>query len=139
MWEVVGDLEGMGRFSPENTGGKWTSGTPGTVGAKFTGTNRHGLIRWSTHCTVVDVVDGQKFSIEVDESKARWTYLVEPSGMGTLLTETREIYATPALYVRMMSGSGLLGRGRDQLMQAGMETTLERIKFFVEKKALLGN
>ncbi|XGU21750.1 SRPBCC family protein [Rhodococcus sp. 3Y1] len=73
MWKVVSDIEGMGRFSPENTGGTWTSGTPGTVGAKFKGTNKHGLIRWSTHCTVVDVVDCRRFSFESDEPKARWT------------------------------------------------------------------
>ncbi|CAN5210312.1 SRPBCC family protein [soil metagenome] len=132
VWKVVSDSEGMGRFSPENTGGTWTSGTPGTVGAKFKGTNKHGLIRWSTHCTVVDVVDCRRFSFESDEPKARWTFVLEPSGTGTVLTETREIYATPALYVRMMSGSGLLGRGRDQLMQTGMETTLARIKAFLE-------
>ena len=84
-------------FSPENTGGTWTSGTPGTVGAKFKGTNKQCLIRWSTHCTVVDVVDCRRFSFESDEPKARWTFVLEPSGTGTVLTETREIYATPAL------------------------------------------
>ncbi|MCJ0906843.1 SRPBCC family protein [Rhodococcus sp. ARC_M6] len=133
VWAVVSDLEGMGRFSPENTGGKWTSGKPGTVSAKFIGTNKHGLIRWSTRCTVTEVVDGQKFSFEVDESKARWTFLVEPSDAGTLLTETREVFASAPLHVRILSGSGVLGRGRDQLMQSGIETTLTRIKAFLEK------
>lgn len=133
MWAAVSDLEGMGRFSPENTGGTWTSGKPGTVGAKFIGTNKHGLIRWSTRCTVIEVVDGQKFSFEVDDSKTHWTFLVEPSGAGTLLTETREIFAKTSLYVRIVSGSGLLGRNRDQLMQSGIETTLTRIKEHLEK------
>ena len=91
VWDVVTDIAGFGRFSPENTGGRWTGGQPLTVGATFTGGNRHGLIRWTTHCTVVDVVAGQRFSFEVDESKARWTYLVEPSGTGTRVTETREM------------------------------------------------
>ncbi|MGC0366807.1 hypothetical protein ABH922_004791 [Rhodococcus sp. 27YEA15] len=132
VWNLISDIEGMGRFSPENTGGRWTSGTPGTVGAKFKGTNRHGLIRWNTHCTVVESVPGQRFAFDSDEPKARWTYIVEPSGIGTLLTETREIYARPALYVRLLSGSGLLGRDRDALMQSGMDTTLTRIKAFLE-------
>lgn len=133
MWEVVRDIEGMGRFSPENTGGTWRSGTPGTVGAQFTGTNRHGFMRWTTHCTVVDVVDGRTFSFEVNEPKARWTFHLEPSGTGTMLTQTREIYATPALYVRFTSRSGLLGKNRDHLVQTGMETTLARIKAFLER------
>ncbi|MDI9917221.1 SRPBCC family protein [Rhodococcus sp. IEGM 1379] len=133
VWAVISDLEGMGRFSPENTGGKWTSGKPGTVGATFKGTNKHGLVRWTTRCTVAEVVDGQKFSFEVDDSKARWTFLVEPSDTGTLLTETREIFAKTSPYVRVVSGSGLLGRNRDQLMQSGIETTLTRIKEHLEK------
>ncbi|MFE4500655.1 SRPBCC family protein [Rhodococcus sp. NPDC056743] len=138
VWALVSDLEGIGRFSPENTGGAWTSGKPGTVGATFKGTNKHGLVRWSTHCTVTEVVGGQKFSFEVDESKARWSFLVEPSGTGTLLTETREIFATAPLYVRILSGSGVLGRDRDRIIQAGIDTTLARIKMHLEQSAHLG-
>lgn len=133
VWTLVSDLEGMGRFSPENTGGAWTSGNPGSVGATFKGTNKHGLVRWSTHCTITEVVGGQKFSFEVDESKARWSFLVEPSGTGTLLTETREIFATAPRYVRILSGSGVLGRGRNQIIAAGIDTTLARIKMHLEQ------
>lgn len=133
VWDVVTDITGFGRFSPENTGGRWTGGQPMSVGATFTGGNRHGLIRWTTHCTVVDVVAGQKFSFEVDESKARWTYLVEPSGTGTRVTETREIYGTPALHVRLVQRSKLIGRNRNALMQSGMQTTLARMKGYLER------
>ncbi|MGG7100766.1 SRPBCC family protein [Rhodococcus sp. 24CO] len=133
VWVLVSDLEGMGRFSPENTGGAWTSGKPGTVGATFKGTNKHGPVRWSTRCTITEVVGGQKFAFEVAESKARWSFLVESSGTGTLLTETREIFATAPLYVRMLSGSGVLGRDRDHIMAAGIDTTLARIKMHLEQ------
>lgn len=132
VWGVVTDIAGMGRFSPENTGGRWTVGEPVTVGARFSGSNRHGPVRWSTHCTVVEVVPGERFSFEADEPKARWSYLLEPSGTGTLLTETREIYGTPALWVRIVQRSKVLGRDRDGLMQSGMQTTLERMKAFLE-------
>ncbi|CAG7589242.1 uncharacterized protein YndB with AHSA1/START domain [Rhodococcus percolatus] len=132
VWDVVTDVEGMGRFSPENTGARWTSGTPVTVGARFVGANRHGAVRWKTHCTVVDIVPGQRFSFEADEPKARWTYHLEPSGAGTLVTETREIYATPVWWVRLVQKSKVLGSNRDQLMQDGMRQTLERMKVALE-------
>jgi uncharacterized protein YndB with AHSA1/START domain len=132
VWDVVTDIAGMGRFSPENTGGRWTGGEPVTAGATFTGSNRHGPVRWTTHCTVVDVVPGERFSFEADEPKARWSYLLEPSGAGTRLTETREIYGTPALWVRIVQRSKVLGRNRDTLMRDGMQTTLERMKAHLE-------
>ncbi|MBC2641295.1 MULTISPECIES: SRPBCC family protein [unclassified Rhodococcus (in: high G+C Gram-positive bacteria)] len=132
VWDVVTDVEGMGRFSPENTGARWRSGTPATVGARFVGANRHGPVRWKTHCTVVDVIPEQKFSFEADEPKARWTYHLEPSGTGTRVTETREIYATPVWWVRLVQKSKVLGSNRDQLMQNGMRQTLERMKVALE-------
>ncbi|MFC4606179.1 SRPBCC family protein [Rhodococcus kronopolitis] len=133
VWDAVTDISGYHRFSPENMGGRWTGGKPATVGATFTGSNRHGLIRWSTHCTVVDVVAGQKFSFEVGDSKTRWTYLLEPSDTGVKLTETREVVGTPQFYVRMVQRSKLLGRNRDELMKSGMQTTLARMKGYLER------
>ncbi|MFF0818566.1 SRPBCC family protein [Rhodococcus sp. NPDC003318] len=133
VWDLVTDIAGYHRFSPENTGGHWTGGEPVTVGATFTGRNRHGLVRWTTHCTVVDVVAGQRFSFQSDEPKARWTYLVEPTETGSRITETREIYATPAWYVRMVQRSTLIGSDRDALMQAGMRETLAKMKAHLER------
>ncbi|MGW0040799.1 SRPBCC family protein [Rhodococcus sp. NPDC003348] len=133
VWDVVTDIAGYNRFSPENTGGRWTGGAPVTVGATFTGTNRHGLMRWKTHCTVVEVIPGQRFSFQSDEPKARWSYLVEPADAGSRITETREIYGTPAWYVRLVQRSTLIGRDRDTLMQAGMHDTLAAMKAHLER------
>lgn len=133
VWDLVTDIAGYHRFSPENTGGRWTGGEPVTVGATFTGTNRHGPVRWTTHCTVVDVVPGQRFSFQSDEPKARWTYELEPCDAGTRITETREIYGTPAWYVRLVQRSTLIGRDRDALMRAGMRDTLAAMKARLER------
>lgn len=134
VWDLVTDIAGYHRFSPENTGGRWTGGEPVTVGATFTGSNRHWLIRWTTHCTVVDVVPGRRFSFESDEPKARWTYEVEPTATGSRITETREIYGTPVLYVRLVQRSHLIGSNRDGLMQQGMRDTLAAMKAELEKR-----
>ncbi|MFN2524390.1 MAG: SRPBCC family protein, partial [Mycobacteriales bacterium] len=41
VWGLVSDLPGMGRLSPENTGGRWSGGATGpAVGARFRGANR---------------------------------------------------------------------------------------------------
>ncbi|EME15630.1 SRPBCC family protein [Rhodococcus triatomae] len=134
VWDLVTDIAGYHRFSPENTGGHWTGGEPVTVGATFTGGNRHGMIRWTTHCTVVDVLPGQRFSFQSDEPKARWTYEVQPTETGTRITETREIYGTPAWYVRLIQRSRLIGSDRDALMQQGMHDTLTAMKRYLENR-----
>jgi hypothetical protein len=46
VWQLISDLPGMGRFSPENTGGRWTRGDGPVVGAVFRGTNARGRRRW---------------------------------------------------------------------------------------------
>ena len=52
-YALVSDLPRMGELSPENTGGRWLKGATGpAVGARFKGTNRNGVRRWSTTATV---------------------------------------------------------------------------------------
>ncbi|MFD4369571.1 SRPBCC family protein [Rhodococcus sp. NPDC058521] len=132
VWDLVTDVSGMGRFSPENTGARWTAGTPAEVGSRFTGSNRHGWVRWSTQCVVVESVPEELFSFEVHQSKTRWTYQLEPSDTGTLVTESRAKFGSPPLYVQLIQKTKLLGRGRDELMRDGMQRTLESMKTELE-------
>ena len=38
VWDLIIDLPNMGRWSPENNGGKWIKGSTGPeLGAKFSG------------------------------------------------------------------------------------------------------
>ena len=40
VWEIISDLESMGRLSPENTGGRWEKGVNGVEeGVIFRGKN----------------------------------------------------------------------------------------------------
>ena len=92
VWELVSDLPGMGRFSPENDGGRWTGGATGpVVGARFRGTNRAGRRRWSTLSTVTRCEPGRSFAFLVTSAGlgvAQWSYELEPVDGGTRLTET---------------------------------------------------
>jgi hypothetical protein len=94
VWALVSDLPGMGRFSPENTGGRWSGDTGPAVGAVFRGTNRRGARRWSTRSVVTRCEPGEAFAFAVDVARlpvAEWSYAISstPDG-GCRLTETWE-------------------------------------------------
>lgn len=85
VWELVSDLPGMGRISPENTGGSWQRGATGpAVGARFTGRNRNGIRRWSTKVTVLQCEPGRAFSFSVASvfgiPVSEWAYAIAPDG-----------------------------------------------------------
>jgi uncharacterized protein YndB with AHSA1/START domain len=93
VWALVSDLPGMGRFSPENTGGVWQSGGGPVAGAVFRGTNAQGRRRWSTRSTVVRAEPGTAFAFEVRAGGlpvAQWSYELAPTAAGCTLTETWE-------------------------------------------------
>jgi hypothetical protein len=94
VWQLVSDLPGMGRLSPENVGGRWLGGGTGpVVGARFRGSNRRGWRRWSTQVRVTGCDPGRRFAFDVSSlglAVSRWTYEIAPAGSGCRLTETWE-------------------------------------------------
>ncbi|MHB8440364.1 MAG: SRPBCC family protein [Acidimicrobiales bacterium] len=92
VYEVVSDVTSMGRWSPENTGARWTGTARGPeVGARFRGSNRRGWRRWSTTCTVVSADRGREFSFDVRLGPmpiARWTYRFAAEAGGCRVVET---------------------------------------------------
>ena len=91
LYELVSDLPRMGEWSPENTGGKWVGGaTEPAVGAKFRGTNRHGLAIWMTSVTITGADAGQRFAFDVDVLGvpiSTWEYTFADAADGCLVTE----------------------------------------------------
>jgi hypothetical protein len=135
LYDLVTDVGGMGRFSPECTGGAWLDGATGpAVGARFKGTNRRGWVRWSTVNRVVAAERGVEFAFETDGSGARWTYRFEPDGAATVVTESREMFKqrprSAALFAKLLLGGA---ESHDGEMDAGLGSTLERIKAHVER------
>ena len=84
VWELVSDLPGMGRMSPENVGGRWLGGATGpAVGARFKGRNRNGWRRWSTTVTVSRCVPGEAFAFTVGYlgiPVSEWAYELTADG-----------------------------------------------------------
>src|SRR3546814_3651715 len=49
-------------------------------------------MRWSTTNLVVDAEPDRRFAFETKQSGARWSYVLEPDGDGTLVTESRSMW-----------------------------------------------
>lgn len=130
VWELVANFDNMGRWSPELVSCKWLDGATGpAVGARFKGTNRHGLARWSTKSVITKAEEALAIEWQVDESGMLWGYRFEPTAEGgTRVTEYREKTRDVPLYVKLVQRSGLIGRDREALMLDGMRETLDRIK-----------
>ena len=136
IYDIVTDIAQMGRLSPECTGGKWLDGATGpAVGARFKGSNKRGIARWSTTNEVVEADPGQAFSFETQQSAARWTYRLQPDGTGTLVTESREMYKERPRSPRCSrrSCSAAIDDHDDELRD-GMRQTLERVKAIAEAR-----
>jgi len=134
VWAMVSDVTRYGGWSPENQGGHWVNGAQGAdVGAKFIGVNQHGLLRWKTHCTVIECQDNSRFAFAVAESRTQWGFYLEAKAGGTRLTEWRERVGVMPLPFRLLENSGLLGKPRDIWVVDGMRQTLEAIKRSVEQ------
>ena len=136
VWALVSDLPGMGRFSPENTGGAWVRGGGPVVGAVFRGTNAHGRRRWSTRCTVTRSEPGAAFAFEVRAGGlpvAEWSYALEPTTGGCTLTETWQDRRG-----RLITALGALTTGvqdREAFTSKSIEQTLDAVKATAESTA----
>lgn len=134
IYEIVTDIANMGRLSPECTGGKWLDGARGpAVGARFKGSNKRGVARWSTTNKVVEAEPGKVFSFETQQSAARWTYRMEPDGTGTLVTESRELFkkrpTVAVVFTKLLLGGE---EGHNEELHDGMQQTLQRVKELAE-------
>ncbi|MDP1819058.1 MAG: SRPBCC family protein [Acidimicrobiales bacterium] len=134
LYELVADVAGMGRLSPECTGGQWLDGATGpAVGARFKGRNKRGIARWSTTNTVVAAEPGKAFAFETKQSGMRWSYRFDPDGDGTIVTERREAWRDRPLLAKVFSKVALGGvEEHDDEMRAGMRATLERLRELAE-------
>ncbi|MFI8308361.1 SRPBCC family protein [Streptomyces sp. NPDC085927] len=101
VYALVSDMERSREWSPECTGGSWSSGLPGTVGAVFRGENlRSGdvvawapVVRgtWFTECEVIAADPGHTFQWSMRNSTgvkqdSVWAYDIEPADGGSTLT-----------------------------------------------------
>ena len=135
IWSLVSDLPRMGEWSPENTGGRWLGGATGPAeGARFRGSNRKGLRRWSTTCTVTAADAGRKFAFNVDFGPvpiSTWEYTFTTNGNSTTVVE--EWTDRRPLWMKLGGIPAMGVADRAAHNRRGMEHTLDRLKAAAEK------
>jgi uncharacterized protein YndB with AHSA1/START domain len=130
VYALVTDVTRMGEWSPECRSAEWIEGATGpAVGARFKGSNKKGIMRWSTKPTVKVADPGKEFTFDVGED-TRWSYRLAPKDGGTDLTESFE-----ALRYNLFFKVVQPAKRRTRELQQGIEQTLERIKQAVEGTA----
>lgn len=134
VWALVSDLPRMGEWSDENTGGAWVGDdVDAAPGARFKGSNRNGIHRWSTTVTVDEAEPGRCFAFSVSYMGipiSRWAYELEPSADGCTVTE-RWVDRRPGWFrplARVATGVG----DRAAHTRASMATTLDRLAVAAE-------
>lgn len=133
VFAVVTDLPGMGRFSPENRGGRWRGAGP-SLGARFRGKNQNGRNRWSTTVTVSAYHPYEHFEFFVTYLGipiATWGFHVVDGDDGVTLTE----YTTdrrPSWFVKL---SGFIEANRSVFNERSIATTLAAMKAYCENDA----
>ena len=133
VWELISDLPGMGRFSPENTGGTWATGDGPAVGAVFRGRNSHGWRRWSTRVEVIESESPSAFAFHVSslgKPVADWTYRLAPTASGCTVTE---VWADRRGVMLTRLGALFTGvQDRRAYAAKSMEHTLQAVKAAAE-------
>ena len=132
VYGLVSDITRMGEWSPECHTCDWKEGTPGAVGSKFKGSNKNGLMRWSTIAKVVTAEPGKEFAFATqagDRDSTVWRYALEPTAGGTRVTESYDARFTPK-FIEILER--FVMRNRAAQLEKGMQATLERLKAVAE-------
>ncbi|MFI5268967.1 MAG: SRPBCC family protein [Chloroflexota bacterium] len=130
---LVADVTRMGEYSPECFRCLWLDGDGPRVGARFRGTNKFGVVRWSRVCEVVAAEPGRELAFRTlplfpYADSTTWRYTFQPADAGTWVTESYEITKLP----RWMQLVEVIS-GRPKLLPQAMHRTLGRIKAAAER------
>lgn len=133
VWAALTDLANMPDWSPELV--KMIPLKPGglKVGQQYLGLNRRKAVVWPTRSVVAQLEEEKALAWDTKSSGARWIYELSPEGTGTKVVHRRPVPRKLTLLSRLFAPVALGGSDEhsDEL-EAGMATTLERIKATVE-------
>lgn len=139
LYDLVADVGSGPTPSEEVQACRWLPGPPtGTVGSRFRGRNRSGVIRWSRVCQVVAADCGKEFAFRtvperfdpLRRDSSIWGYLFEPDGTGTRVTHYHALVRPPKPWLLRLYGL-LLPQHRNA--RPALRHTLEELKSAAEK------
>jgi uncharacterized protein YndB with AHSA1/START domain len=136
VYEAVTDVKRMGEWSPECRHCEWLDGATGPeVGARFKGSNKNGVFRWSTKPRVLVADEGREFAFATDlrgSDLTKWSYRFEPDGTGTKVTESFEMLNDQPGMITFFEKYLMRIKDRKADLERNMQATLGRIKAAVE-------
>ena len=132
VWGIVSDLRRMGEWSPQCVR-MAVLGREVGVGTRTLNLNRDGWKRWPTSSRVVVFEPEQTLAFRVPLNRTVWTYELEPSATGTVLTESRRAPSGVSRLSNIAVGAALGGtEAFEASLSDGIRRTLERIKVEAE-------
>lgn len=138
LYDVVSDVRRIGEWSPECRRCEWIGGASGpVVGARFKGSNRRGVARWSTKPRVVVADPGRDFAFvtgHLGRDMTRWSYRFESTTGGTKVTESFEMLRDMPWYFRLADRLLMGVKDRKADLETNMGETLRRLKAAVEDR-----
>jgi hypothetical protein len=133
IYALVSDVTRTPEFSPEILECTWLDGATGpAVGARFKARNKvPNRPAWNNKPVVTVADPGRQFSFARTEPFAgtvEWTYHLEPSGAGTMVTESYSVTRKLSPIGWFVIGVLFARKDRRADLRAGMEETLQRIR-----------
>ena len=138
VYDLVADVGSAPTRSQEVQACLWLDGPPpGTVGSRFRGRNRAGVIRWSRICEVVTATRGEQFTFRTvpeqfdptRKDSSVWGYRFEPDGTGTRITHYYTLVQPPRTWLLTLYGI-LMPHHRDA--RPALRHTLNQLKVTAE-------
>lgn len=129
VYEVVADVTRYPEWSPECVEASWVDEST------FRGRNQRRFAKWTTSARVVVREPGSEFAFVVESMGGdftRWTYRIEPSGAGSLLTQSVEMCVDlprGAIYFERLF---LRVRDRAADLQGNLDSSIRQIRQIVE-------
>ena len=138
LYDAVSDVRRMGEWSPECQRCEWIDGAVGpAVGARFKGSNRRGIVRWSTTPRVVVADIGREFAFVTGHrgrDMTKWTYRFDSVVDGTNVTESFEMLRDMPWYFRLADRLLMGVKDRKADLETNMQETLRRLKAATENR-----
>jgi uncharacterized protein YndB with AHSA1/START domain len=131
VWALVSDLSRMPQWSPQCRLMK--SFGPLRQGTRTLNLNRKKFLFWPTTSRITEVIPEKKMAFRVNENGTIWTYELEPTDVGTRLTETRHAENGVKAFSNMSINAFLGGVPNfERELVDGMNQSLARIKAAAE-------
>lgn len=136
VWAVITDPRALGGLSDQVLRTHVVGTAPVGLGTRTVNINRRGPLLWPTRAKVVRFEPARDYAFRVKDNATIWSFELAPSPAGgTTVTHRREAPQGTTQISRTLQDKVLGGvPDFDREMEAGMATTLRRLKALLESR-----